>query len=70
METVIKQAEEAKRGAVESARRAFEDYQPLKFDVDQVGSGNLCLVKNFLRDAYFYFRCAPSTWDLKSCPTL
>jgi hypothetical protein len=27
METVMKQAEEAKRAAVESARRAFEDYQ-------------------------------------------
>jgi len=34
METVMKQAEEAKRNATESARRSLEDYAPLKHDVD------------------------------------
>ena len=34
METVMKQAEEAKRQSGESARRILEDYAPLKHDVD------------------------------------
>jgi len=34
METVIKQAEESKRNAMDSARRLFDDYRPLKHDVD------------------------------------
>ena len=34
METVMKQAEEAKRQATENARRLVEDYAPLKHDVD------------------------------------
>eukprot|EP00096_Caligus_rogercresseyi_P002165 TRINITY_DN1411_c0_g2_i2.p1 TRINITY_DN1411_c0_g2~~TRINITY_DN1411_c0_g2_i2.p1 ORF type:complete len:216 (+),score=101.74 TRINITY_DN1411_c0_g2_i2:89-736(+) len=34
METVMKQAEEARRGSQESARRIYEDYGPLKQDVD------------------------------------
>lgn len=43
----MKQAEEAKRSAIESARRAFEEYQPIKHDVDLMRTGkklpsNLC----------------------------
>ena len=34
METVMKQAEEAKRQAMENARRLVDDYAPLKHDVD------------------------------------
>ena len=34
METVMKQAEEAKRQSVESARRIIDDYAPLKHEVD------------------------------------
>ena len=34
METVIKQAEESKRSALESARRVVDDYRPLKHEVD------------------------------------
>ena len=34
METVIKQAEESKRSAIENARRLVEDYRPLKHEVD------------------------------------
>ena len=34
METVMKQAEEAKRQASDSARRIIEDYSPLKHEVD------------------------------------
>ena len=34
METVIKQAEESKRNSMESARRLYDDYRPLKHDVD------------------------------------
>lgn len=34
METVIKQAEEAKRNSQESARRMLDDYRPLKHEVD------------------------------------
>jgi hypothetical protein len=45
METVMKQAEEAKRTAIESARRAFEDYQPLKHEVDLMRTELLGLEK-------------------------
>jgi hypothetical protein len=45
METVMKQAEEAKRSAIESARRAFEDYTPLKHDVDLMRTELLGLEK-------------------------
>ena len=34
METIIKQAEEAKRNSQESARRLYEEYRPMKHDVD------------------------------------
>ncbi len=34
METVMKQAEEAKRQSGDTARRVLEDYTPLKHDVD------------------------------------
>jgi multidrug resistance efflux pump len=36
METVMKQAEEAKRQAVDSARRIIDDYAPLKHDVSRI----------------------------------
>ena len=45
METVMKQAEEAKRSAIDSARRAFEDYQPLKHEVDLMRTELLGLEK-------------------------
>jgi len=41
----MKQAEEAKRNAIESARRAFEDYQPLKHEVDLMRTELLGLEK-------------------------
>ena len=41
----MKQAEEAKRTAIESARRAFEDYQPLKHEVDLMRTELLGLEK-------------------------
>ena len=34
METIIKQAEESKRNSMEAARRLYDDYRPLKHDVD------------------------------------
>jgi hypothetical protein len=45
METVIKQAEESKRGALESARRVIEDYRPLKHEVDLMRTELLGLEK-------------------------
>ncbi len=45
METVIKQAEESKRGALESARRVVEDYRPLKHEVDLMRTELLGLEK-------------------------
>ena len=45
METVMKQAEEAKRSSIDSARRAFEDYQPLKHEVDLMRTELLGLEK-------------------------
>ena len=41
----MKQAEEAKRTSIESARRAFEDYQPLKHEVDLMRTELLGLEK-------------------------
>ena len=41
----MKQAEEAKRSAIDSARRAFEDYQPLKHEVDLMRTELLGLEK-------------------------
>ena len=45
METVIKQAEESKRSAVDSARRIVEDYRPLKHEVDLMRTELLGLEK-------------------------
>ncbi|CAB4065068.1 Zinc finger C4H2 domain-containing protein [Lepeophtheirus salmonis] len=45
METVMKQAEEARRGSQESARRIYEDYGPLKQDVDLMRTELLGLEK-------------------------
>ena len=45
METVMKQAEEAKRQAAESARRVIEDYAPMKHDVDLMRTELLGLEK-------------------------
>ncbi len=45
METVLKQAEESKRGALESARRVIEDYRPLKHEVDLMRTELLGLEK-------------------------
>ena len=45
METVIKQAEESKRNSMDSARRLFEDYRPLKHDVDLMRTELLGLEK-------------------------
>ena len=45
METVIKQAEESKRGAHESARRIVDDYRPLKHEVDLMRTELLGLEK-------------------------
>ena len=38
METTIKQAEEDRNRALESAKRLYEDYRPLKQDVDHLRS--------------------------------
>merc|ERR1712062_920634 len=45
METVIKQAEESKRTAMDSARRLVEDYRPLKHEVDLMRTELLGLEK-------------------------
>lgn len=45
METVIKQAEESKRSALESARRIVDDYRPLKHEVDLMRTDLLGLEK-------------------------
>ena len=45
METVMKQAEEAKRNAQDSARRLLEEYRPLKHDVDLMRTELLGLEK-------------------------
>lgn len=45
METVIKQAEESKRVAIDSARRAVDDYRPLKHEVDLMRTELLGLEK-------------------------
>ena len=45
METVMKQAEEAKRQSHESARRILDDYGPLKHDVDLMRTELLGLEK-------------------------
>lgn len=45
METVIKQAEEAKRNAMESARRVVDDYRPLKHEIDLMRTELLGLEK-------------------------
>ena len=45
METVMKQAEEAKRAAAENARRIIDDYAPLKHDVDLMRTELLGLEK-------------------------
>ena len=45
METVMKQAEEAKRQSHESARRILNDYGPLKQDVDLMRTEFLGLEK-------------------------
>merc|ERR1712111_272331 len=45
METVIKQAEESKRIAMDSARRLVEDYRPLKHEVDLMRTELLGLEK-------------------------
>ena len=41
----MKQAEESKRNAMDSARRLFEDYRPLKHDVDLMRTELLGLEK-------------------------
>lgn len=45
METIIKQAEESKRTALDSARRVVEDYRPLKHEVDLMRTELLGLEK-------------------------
>ena len=45
METIIKQAEESKRTAIDSARRIAEDYRPLKHEVDLMRTELLGLEK-------------------------
>ena len=45
METVIKQAEESKRSAMENARRLVDDYRPLKHEVDLMRTELLGLEK-------------------------
>lgn len=45
METVIKQAEESKRSAMDSARRLVDDYRPLKHEVDLMRTELLGLEK-------------------------
>ena len=45
METVIKQAEESKRSAIENARRLVDDYRPLKHEVDLMRTELLGLEK-------------------------
>lgn len=45
METIIKQAEEAKRNSQDSARRLYEDFRPLKHDVDLMRTELLGLEK-------------------------
>lgn len=36
METVIKQAEESRNRALDTAKRVHEDYRPLKHDIDRL----------------------------------
>lgn len=45
METVMKQAEEAKRNAQSSARSLLDEYRPLKHDVDLMRTELLGLEK-------------------------